>query len=63
MPAPAAAFSAFAMTKSTPHSVRKRGSRSASISRPGRPTISPIKSNFNIVAELNAEPPTLNIEL
>jgi len=37
MPAPAAEFSAFAITKSMPRSVRSRDSLAATISRPGRP--------------------------
>src|SRR5882724_9483180 len=43
MPKPAAAFSPFTMTKSSPSSRRSRGTCSTTTSRPERPTISPQK--------------------
>ena len=46
MPAPAAAFSPFAMTKSMPRSARSFGTSALIISRPGLPTMSPMKSSF-----------------
>src|SRR5512135_2609478 len=44
MPNPAAAFSALAMTRSTPCSLTRPGRSSRTARRPGRPTMSPIKS-------------------
>ncbi len=47
MPAPAAAFSPFAITKSRPSSRLIRGTRSSTISLPGRPTMSPMKRSLS----------------
>ena len=47
IPAPAAAFSPFAITKSIPDSRLIRGTRSSTISRPGLPTMSPMKSSLS----------------
>src|SRR5665647_1676581 len=46
MPAPLAAFSPLAMTKSTARSSRKPGSQRSSASRPGWPNTSPMKRMF-----------------
>ncbi len=54
IPAPAAAFSPLAITKSSPSSVRRRGSFRATMSRPGRPTMSPMNRSFSMPAHSQA---------
>ena len=46
MPKPAAAFSPFTMTKSSPSSWRSRGTFLVTASRPERPTMSPQNKTF-----------------
>ena len=46
MPEPAAAFSPLAMTKSIPRSALSFATSAPTISRPGLPTMSPMKRNF-----------------
>src|SRR5262249_9770775 len=46
MPKPAAAFSPFTATKSRPSSRRRRGTSLITMSRPGRPTMSPQNRTF-----------------
>src|SRR5208282_3422301 len=63
IPKPAAAFSQLAMTRSTAYRLRSSGRRAATIMRPGRPKMSPIKRIFKIGSHVPAANHPANTQL